>query len=251
MLALLLACHPSSSPSDDDSASSDTGLYEFDPETDLEWHLIDGTDGDCGTAWPLHGSWPYQPTSEWPKKTFVIGAWNVTPALEGRSDVWDMSLIIHVVDQSPSNKSTRFAGGVWRAQCDGGAVLLLGLLLGGYNWEQTGSRVNVAYAASFASPIEVRLGDTSFDVVGEFWRQEYGEWPPAEVNPSMSFTGTIHDVGTETISTTGGKSEAHHLWVDTDSQMFIDVFPGHLWLSESLGLVQFDGPIGGTFVLAK
>jgi len=37
-----------------------------------------------------------------------------------------------------------------------------------------------------------------------------------------------------------------HIVISTDSELFIDVFPKQLWLSESAGLVQFDGPIGDT-----
>ena len=242
MLALLLACHPTSSPPDDDSAPSemtDTGLDVFNPETDLDWQVVEGTDGDCGTSWPVRRKfWEFESTLD--KKPSDAAIWVVEPALS-RADVWDATLGLHF----PAFHMTD-VGVVahWRVQCDRGSLLLIGLTWG-TSWRAHGHKTVYAdsYGAAFAEPVEIGLADSTFDVAGELWSAHYGKAPDSMEPWPATFTGTITNMGTEAIAFEDGKVDAAHLVVATDAQMFVQLFPSDLWLAETEGLVQFQGPI--------
>ena len=249
MLVSLLACHPTSSPSSEDSAPSevtDTDPNVFDPETDLEWHVVDGTDGDCGTPWPLaqHSWWSYGS----PESYKTGGAFSGVELALARDDVWNLWFTISL----HRDTYTLDVQSQWRIQCGGGRLLLLGLVHGSsseaddmYVMRQS------TYAASFDAPIAIGIADSKFSTAGQLWSFEYNAEPPAEA-VATTFSGTVTKAGLDTIATPYGKAEATRLALATDSPMFAELLPKLLWLSESAGLVQFEGPIGDDpFVFAN
>jgi hypothetical protein len=169
MLALLIACHRS--PSNDDSApvlADDSTPDFFDPETDLEWHVIDGTDGDCGTAWPLSRlNWQFE--SNWGENVASHDSWTIDPALS-RSDVWDATLLMSFYWDEGFHSHSLGVGARWRFQCDRGAWLLLGVLSGSSSeWTKLEIMRTRSYAASFENPVRIALADSTFEVEGALW----------------------------------------------------------------------------------
>jgi hypothetical protein len=232
---------------DDTAAVTDTDPKVFDPETDLEWHVVEGTDGDCGTPWPLGpGPWSYTSTIDddflGGPKTFpsYVDKWTQRVAAPW-DDVWDVSLQI-AFSMSAGISSVH---ATFRLQCDRGAILLLGVTSGSQDFSEDLLIKNESYAASFTEPIVVGLVDSAFEVDGQLWYSGYSGSDPPEADPA-TFSGTIDVVGPQSVKTPGGDIDALHIVISTDSELFIDVFPKQLWLSESAGLVQFDGPIGDT-----
>ena len=229
---------------DDTATVTDTDPTVFDPETDLEWNVIDGTDGDCGTPWPVGpGPWSYTSTYEhWLAEKPIpssVDRWSASPA--PFPDVWDVELDISF--SLPAGSADIRA--TFRAQCNGGSMLLLGIPSGVNYYSDDLLIETESYAASFSEPIVVGLDSSKFDVEGQLWYTRFGDRDPPEAEPA-SFSGAIKLVGTESVPTPSGKVDAVHLVVDTDVKMLIDLFPHELWLAPATGLVQFDGPIGAT-----
>jgi len=244
MLAILLACQRS--PSNDDSAPgvlTDSTPGSFDPETDLEWHVIDGTDRDCGTAWPLgRPNWKFE--NNWGEDVASHDSWTIDPSLS-RPDVWDASFAMTFYWDEGFHSHSLGVGARWRFQCDRGVWLLLGVLSGSASeWYKPETMRTRRYAASFENPVRIALADSTFEVEGALWYSD-GDYVPVDASPA-TFTGTISDAGTEPIVRNGAPVDATHLVVQTGSVAFVDLFPRNLWLTEAEGLVQFDGPIGDT-----
>ena len=249
LVLLLAACGPNDPDNcmcdhggtDDTAAVTDTDPRHFDPETDLEWHVIEGTDGDCGTVWPLgRPVWEFENTLG--DQAAKEDSWTISGAL-ARADVWDASLALSFYWDEGFHSHSVGVDARWRFQCDRGAWLLLGVVSSTFSqWSKHESAHDDSYAASFATPIPITRSDSTFDVEGMLWYSD-GDLTPFEASPA-TFTGGIHDAGTEPIMVDGGAVDATHLVVDFP--MFIYLFPSDVWLTEAEGLVQFDGPLGKT-----